>query len=128
MTKEATKMNFFNTTNMRAHPAVGAPSLDSLPPEVTERILCHYTNATNWLQIARITNIPNWYFERVVFPGQRLLFEAPRWANLEIYTAQLPSPMLSDKIPCDRLRIKEGTEKGRFNEWTLFATIFAPTE
>lgn len=109
-------MNFFNTTiNVTAHPTVGVPSLDSLPPEAT-CILCHYINATSCLQIARITNIPNWYFERVVFPGQRLLFEAPRWAELEIYTAQLPSSMLSVKISCESLWVKEETEKGRCTE------------
>ncbi|XGW00685.1 MAG: DUF1830 domain-containing protein [Leptolyngbya sp. BL-A-14] len=29
------------------------------------------------MQIPRIVNIPNWYFERVVFSGQRFLFETP---------------------------------------------------
>ncbi|MGI8499796.1 MAG: DUF1830 domain-containing protein [Hassallia sp.] len=28
------------------------------------------------MQVAKISNVPNWDFERVVFPGQRLLFEA----------------------------------------------------
>lgn len=100
-------MNFFNTTiNAIAHQEIGAQSLDSLPPEAVE-CMCHYINTTSRLQIVRITNIPNWYFERVVFPGQRLLFETPRWAKLEIYTAQLPSAILSDKIPCEHLRVKE---------------------
>ena len=79
--------------------------LDALPPEAAERWLCHYLNFTNGLQIIRITNIPNWYFERVVFPGQHLLFEAPRNAELEIHTGQLPSTILTDKIPCERLQV-----------------------
>jgi hypothetical protein len=49
-------------------------------------ILCHYVNVTSKMQIARISNIPNWYFERVVFPGQHLFFEAPQDAQLEIHT------------------------------------------
>ena len=109
-------MHFNTTINRTAHPAGAAPSLNSLPPEATEHVLCYYINATSQLEVARITNIPNWYFERVVFPGQRLLFEAPRWAELEIYTAQLPSAMLLDKISCERLRVKEETEKGRYAE------------
>ncbi|RUR85175.1 hypothetical protein PCC6912_12910 [Chlorogloeopsis fritschii PCC 6912] len=57
--------------------------------------------------MARISNIPNWYFERVVFPGQRLVFEAPSEAQLEIHTGMMASAILSDKIPCDRLAINE---------------------
>jgi len=81
--------------------------LDSLPAEDIGRILCHYVNATNQIQIARIADIPNWYFERVVFPGQHLLFEALPLARLEIHTAQHPSTILSERIPCFRLRVIE---------------------
>lgn len=93
--------------NVTGHPAIGTPSLDSLRPEVAERVLCCYINATSGLQIVRVINIPNWYFERVVFPGQRLLFETPRWAKLEIYIPQLPGTMLLGKILCESLRVKE---------------------
>ena len=72
-------------------------------------VLCCYTNATNSLQIARITNIPHWWFERVVFPGQRLLFEAVPDARLEIHTGAASGSILSDKIPCDRLRVGESS-------------------
>ncbi len=107
-------MNYFDTSiHMITHPAVGTPSLDPLPPEVTTRILCHYVNTTSQLQIARITNIPKWYFERVVFPGQHLLFEAPRWAELEIYTSERPSAVLTNKITCESLRVDEGAEKAK---------------
>jgi Domain of unknown function (DUF1830) len=84
-----------------------AQILDPLPPDSTERILCCYVNATSKVQIARITNIPNWYFERVVFPGQRLMFETTPEALLEIHTGMMASAILSDKIPCDRLRVNE---------------------
>jgi hypothetical protein len=50
--------------------------LDRLPSDYTNRILCYYYNDTQRTKLVRITNIPNWYFERVVFPGERLLFEA----------------------------------------------------
>ena len=70
------------------------------------KILCCYTNNTNQIQIARITNIPDWYFERVVFPGQRLLFEATSSAELEIHTGYMASSILSDHIKCDRLRLQ----------------------
>ena len=74
------------------------------------KILCYYTNHTNQIQVARITNIPDWYFERVVFPGQRLLFEAIPSAELEIHTGYMASSLLSDHIKCDRLRLQTNPE------------------
>ncbi|MBW4519805.1 MAG: DUF1830 domain-containing protein [Scytolyngbya sp. HA4215-MV1] len=85
-----------------------AQILDPLPSDSSNRILCCYVNATSQIQIARITNIQSWYFERVVFPGQRLVFEALSEAQLEIHTGMMASAILSDKIPCDRLCIQEG--------------------
>ena len=85
-----------------------AQILDPLPPDnQNQQILCCYVNATSHIQIARITNIPNWYFERVVFPGQRLVFEALGKAQLEIHSGMMASAILSDTIPCDRLRVSD---------------------
>jgi hypothetical protein len=84
-----------------------AQILDPLPPEQSGKILCCYINATSKIQVARISNIPNWYFERVVFPGQRLVFEAPRKGQMEIHTGMMASAILSDNIPCDRLMLEE---------------------
>ncbi len=84
-----------------------AQILDSLPPEQSGKILCCYINATSKIQVVRISDIPNWYFERVVFPGQRLVFEAPKVAHLEIHTGMMASAILSDTIPCDRLALDE---------------------
>ncbi len=84
-----------------------AQILDPLPPEQSGKILCCYINATSKIQVARISNIPNWYFERVVFPGQRLVFEAPGKAQIEIHTGMMASAILSDTIPCDRLMLDD---------------------
>lgn len=84
-----------------------AQILDPLPSEQSGNILCCYVNATSKIQIARISNIPNWYFERVVFPGQRLVFEAPKESCMEIHTGMMASAILSDTIPCDRLAINQ---------------------
>lgn len=59
------------------------------------------------IQIARIANIPNWYFERIVFPSERLLFEALPEAQLEIYTSVTPNEIRLDRILCKCLRINE---------------------
>ena len=81
--------------------------LDSVPFDSGDRILCCYVNVTSKIQIARVTNITNWYFERVVFPGQRLIFEALPEALLEIHTGMMASAVLSDTIPCERVAIGE---------------------
>lgn len=78
-----------------------------LPSEHSEIILCCYPNATSGIQIIRIANISNWYFERVVFPGQRLLFEALPHAQLEIHTSEMVSAILSNTILCDHLRVNK---------------------
>jgi hypothetical protein len=87
-----------------------AQILDPLPNDKRNRILCCYVNATSQIQIVRITNISNWYFERVVFPGQRLVFEALSEALLEIHTGMMASAILSDTIPCERLYISGGDD------------------
>lgn len=83
-----------------------AQIIDPLPSSNQDGILCCYVNATSKIQVARVTNIANWYFERVVFPGQRLIFEAVPEAMLEIHSGMMASAILSDTIPCDRLRIE----------------------
>jgi hypothetical protein len=89
--------------------------LDPLP-ENSDRdlICCCYVNSTSQMQIARITNIHNWYFERVVFPGQRLIFEAPSYSYLEIHTGMMASSILSDKIPCQQLIVHSSDEAHPF--------------
>ena len=82
-------------------------TLDPVPNEEKDRILCSYINLTNQIQVARITNVPNWYFERVVFPGQRLVFESLDFGILEIHTGMMSSAILSDSIPCRRLVVGE---------------------
>ena len=83
-----------------------AQIIDPLPNDQNNRILCCYVNATSQIQIARITNITNWYFERVVFPGQRLVFETEPTGILEIHTGMMASAILSDTIPCSKLALQ----------------------
>ena len=84
-----------------------AQILDPIPNNENDSILCCYVNATSQIQVTRITNIENWYFERVVFPGQRLMFETLPEALLEIHSGMMASAILSDTIPCKRLCISE---------------------
>ena len=80
--------------------------LDPLPNNENNHILCCYVNATSQIQVARITNIANWYFERVVFPGQRLVFESEPHGILEIHSGMMASAILSDTIPCKKLALQ----------------------
>ncbi len=82
--------------------------LDAIPSSyANQQILCCYVNATDSIQVARITNIENWYFERVVFPGQRLIFAALPEAKLEIHSGMMASSILTDTIDCTELEIHE---------------------
>ncbi len=80
--------------------------LDPLPSNHDDRLTCCYTNRSSQIQIIRVTNIANWYFERVVFPTQRLLFEADPEAVLEIHTGMMASSILSDRLPCRELQVE----------------------
>jgi hypothetical protein len=84
-----------------------AQIIDPIPSHNSDLICCCYINETSKIQIARVTNIPGWYFERVVFPGQRLLFESMPEGQLEIHTGMMASAILSDTIPCTRLQISQ---------------------
>ncbi len=80
--------------------------LDSVPEEHDQKLVCCYVNATSKIQVARITNVHNWYFEKVVFSGQQLIFEATIDAQLEIHSGMMASSILSDVIPCIQLQIQ----------------------
>jgi hypothetical protein len=77
---------------------------ESLRAKGRQRLLCSYSNRTERAQIIRVSDISSWY-ERVVFPGEGLLFEALPEACLEINSDEMPSAILADKIPCSQLEI-----------------------
>jgi hypothetical protein len=72
-------------------------------------MLCCYHNPSSRMQIIRSDSheIPEWHLERVVFPGQRLLFHAPQRTSLQIYSAGMAENLLNDTVPCDRIRVDE---------------------
>lgn len=67
--------------------------------------LCCYVNGSSKIQVIRGWLPSGWHLERVVFPGQRLMFEAPQQARLEIYTGSPVGAMLADTIGCDCLQV-----------------------
>ncbi len=81
--------------------------LNRLPSKFGLPILCGYQNQTPTIQIVRITNIPDWYFERVVFPREQLVFEALPEAVLEIFSSNEGDPCLGEVLLCSRLRVEQ---------------------
>ncbi|MGK7906543.1 MAG: DUF1830 domain-containing protein [Synechococcus sp.] len=54
--------------------------------EVVDVPTCFYINASDRLQMVRLTEFAKIEFERVLFPGQRLMFEARPDAVFEVYS------------------------------------------
>ena len=75
-----------------------------ISPE-SQPILCFYQNTTDKIQVVKISNIKNCYFEQVVFPAEKILFEAFPEAELEIYTGSMISAVLSEKLICSQLQV-----------------------
>ena len=78
-----------------------APAQKSIASQGDRKILCLHINTTREIQLIRITDIPNLHLERVVFPGQRLMFEAVPEANLDIQTSEAVTSFVS----CQQLRV-----------------------
>lgn len=71
-------------------------------------ILCYYINQTQNVQVVRFANVSTSTFERVVFVGQRLMFEAETAHQLAVYTWVGNEPTLHNIIPCSSLQVQEG--------------------
>jgi hypothetical protein len=80
--------------------------LNSVLDESLEKILCSYINTTSKNQIIRIKPLHALPWERVVFSGQHLLFEAVLSDQLEIKTSEI----VTANILCYELRVRESLE------------------
>ena len=81
--------------------------LDQLPASYGIKKLCCYFNESDKVQVVRISNIQNWYLERVVFPQENFLFEAPSKAELEVYQDANEGVQLLAKHSCYSLQVEE---------------------
>lgn len=72
-------------------------------PDAFRLILCCYLNDTSRIQVGIVPNQQGENYERVIFPGDKFLFEAPATANLEIFIALDGKTTLLDRISCSRL-------------------------
>ncbi len=69
--------------------------------DLAAETLCVHVNASDRIQVVRLTECSA-ELERVVFPGQRLMFEAPADAVLEIYAGN-DEPELQERVACGDL-------------------------
>jgi len=73
-------------------------------------MLCYYKNESNSVQILRIENTEDWYFEKLVDPEERLVFEAPEMAQLQIHYQCSSEYHVVEIIPCYQLRVRYGLD------------------
>ncbi|MGG6266103.1 DUF1830 domain-containing protein [Leptolyngbya sp. AN03gr2] len=68
-------------------------------------ILCYYTNQSQRIQQIRLQNNPHLILDRIVFPGEKFMFEALPEGLLEIYTCTATGLQLLQTIACERLQV-----------------------
>ena len=68
-------------------------------------ILCAYKNRTGSLQIIKIENIANFFWEKVVFPSETILFNSVESAMLKVHSNDNATAVLTDTISCSRLQV-----------------------
>lgn len=74
--------------------------------EATSFTLCYYINNTTETQIIRVLSESLCHFERIVFPQERVLFEALAESFLDIYSPSLDGERLT-RLKCKLLQVNE---------------------
>lgn len=69
-------------------------------------ILCYHINNTSDTQMIRVMDESICCFDRIIFAGERILFEAFSDSCLEIYSSTLSKTWLS-RIICESLKVNE---------------------
>lgn len=70
-----------------------------------QRITCYYFNASREIQIIKLTNTPEFAYNKVVLPQQRVLFEALPNSFLEVHRQTFTGTDLVDKVRCQSLQV-----------------------
>lgn len=73
--------------------------------ELEEKNLCAYQKLSSHWQIIKITNLPNYYWEKAVLPGQKIIVITSIKAILKVFSAENITAVLIDNIPCHQLKI-----------------------
>ncbi|MGL4880663.1 MAG: DUF1830 domain-containing protein [Waterburya sp.] len=78
---------------------------------ISEPVLCCYINKTQRIQSGKIAHYPGGHLEKVIFPSEKFLFEAPADAELAIYIELAGNTILLDNIPCSHLQTQTASKK-----------------
>lgn len=89
------------------------PGIIEQPTSTSCQRLCGYANTTRSLQVIRIVDKKDRGFERVIFPGERLFFEAPSDAQLEVLSTYRGQAVKVETLPCLKLQVEERGLLGR---------------
>jgi hypothetical protein len=81
-------------------------SPDQLSSQVALPILCYYINDTADTQIIRMVSESVYHFERIVFPEERVLFEAFPESYLEIHSP-FPDGVRITRSECRLFQVNE---------------------
>ena len=73
----------------------------------TSIILCDYFNSTHQIQLVRLWNGKGYSLEKIVFPSQRILFEAKPENILEVHTKQEDEQLLESVLVCNSLQVSQ---------------------
>ncbi|WOD39529.1 DUF1830 domain-containing protein [Nodosilinea sp. E11] len=79
------------------------------PTKSTPPLLCYHINDTCTTQIVRVMRASVCHFERIIFAGERILFEAFPDSYLEI-SSSLLGETLTSQIACRLLQVSEWAE------------------
>ncbi|HHP7231994.1 MAG TPA: DUF1830 domain-containing protein [Xenococcaceae cyanobacterium] len=84
------------------------------------QILCYYTNITRTIQQIRVINSQKLNLEKIVFPQQRIFFEAMPEGQLEVYTAQAGKSKCLQVFACQNLEVNQDNDNftHSIQEWT----------
>ncbi|PZO35102.1 MAG: hypothetical protein DCF17_19435 [Shackletoniella antarctica] len=76
------------------------------PTQTSPPMLCYHINNTCDTQNVRVMSEAMCHFERIVFAGERILFEAFPGSYLEIYSSRLEGTRMS-RVACRLLRVND---------------------
>lgn len=97
---------------------VSSPLFDS-----PDQILCYYINQTAQIQCICFSGIAKQLFERLIFPQQRILFEASPDILLEISSCSSSGETRIEQIPCWQLKVNQRDLLHPLSRSTPFDTV-----
>lgn len=97
--------DYFSLTFLSKDRIIDLGDFMEFPSVDYKKILCYYFNPSSEMQILKLKNSPGLHYEKVVFPQQRLLFEAFPNSFLEVHRNTFNGTDLVDKVRCQSLQV-----------------------